>query len=239
MHNSFAPPGGQGRGAPSTWQAASAVVAACLGGGGIGVGALLGIGELNGPAGGIPDASKDFDAWWAASRIRAVQEILLGVSALLAVVLVAGAVLMLFGRSAGRPAVLIGSAWGFFGGLITATYGGEYGLAARSAASPFYLIVGAALCTVALGSIVTSPLGRLTASPAPLLPRPGHPSAVPQFGLQPPVPQFGPEPPVPQSGPEPPVPQFGLRPPVPQSGLQPPVSQFGQHLPAPQSRPPR
>ncbi|NKY28274.1 hypothetical protein [Nocardia gamkensis] len=220
MNDSFAPPGGQGRGAPSTWHAASAVVAACLGAGGIGVGALLGIGELNGPAGGIPDASKDFDAWWAASRIRAVQEILLGVSALLAVVLVAGAILMLFGKSAGRPAVLTGSAWGFFGGLITATYGGEYGLAARSAASPFYLIVGAALCTVALGAIVTSPLGHPTAAPAPLLPRPGHPSAVPQFGLQPPMPQFGPEPP------------------MPQSGAQPPASQFGQHPPTPQSRPP-
>ncbi|WP_157172624.1 hypothetical protein [Nocardia exalbida] len=220
MNNSFAPPGGQGSGAPSTWHAASAVIAACLGAGGIGVGALLGIGELNGPASGIPDASRDFDAWWAASRIRAVQEILLGVSALLAVVLVAGAILLLFGKSAGRPAVLIGSAWGFFGGLITATYGGEYGLAARSAASPFYLIVGAALCTVALGAIVTSPLGRLTASPAPLLPRPGRSSAVPQFGLQPPVPQFG------------------LELPVPQPGAQPPASQFGQHPPAPQSRPP-
>ncbi|MFI9413540.1 hypothetical protein [Nocardia gamkensis] len=229
MNNSFAPPGGQGGGAPSTWHAASAVVAACLGAGGIGVGALLGIGELNGPVGGIPDASKDFDAWWAASRIRAVQEILLGVSALLAVVLVAGAILMLFGKSAGRPAVLIGSAWGFFGGLITATYGGEYGLAARSAASPFYLIVGAALCTVALGAIVTSPLGRLTTAPAPLLPRPGHPSAVPQFGLQPPMPRFGPEPPMPRSS---------LQPPVPQPGAQPPASQFGQHAPAPQSRPP-
>ncbi|MFG3616175.1 hypothetical protein [Nocardia sp. NPDC047654] len=238
MNNSFAPPGGQGSGAPSTWHVASAVIAACLGGGGIGVGALLGIGELNAPASGIPDASKDFDAWWAASRIRAVQEILLGVSALLAVVLVAGAILMLFGKSAGRPAVLIGSAWGFFGGLITATYGGEHGLAARSAASPFYLIVGAALCTVALGAIVTSLLGRRTASPAPLLPRPGHPSAVPQFGLQPPMPQFGPEPPVPQFGPEPPVPQSGLQPPVPQPGAQPPASQFGQHPPAPQSRPP-
>jgi hypothetical protein len=204
------------------------VIAACLGGGGIGVGALLGIGELNGPASGSPDASEDFDAWWAASRIRAVQEILLGVSALLAVVLVAGAILMLFGKSAGRPAVLIGSAWGFFGGLITATYGGEYGLAARSAASPFYLIVGAALCTVALAAIVTSPLGRRTASPAPLLPRPGHPSPV-QFGLQPPIPQ---------SGPEPPIPQSGLQPPAPQPGAPPPASQFGQRSPAPQSRPP-
>jgi hypothetical protein len=220
MNNAFALPGGQGSGAPATWHTASAVVAACLGAGGIGIGALLGIEELNGPAGGIPDASKDFDAWWAASRIRAVQEILLGVSALLAVVLVAGAILLLFGKSAGRPAVLIGSAWGFFGGLIAATYGGEYGLAAQSAASPFYLIVGAALCTVALGAIVTSPRGRRTASPAPLLPWPGHPPAVPQFGLQPPMPHSG------------------LPSPAPQPGAQPPASQFGQPPPAPQSRPP-
>ncbi|BDU03527.1 hypothetical protein [Nocardia sputorum] len=239
MNNSYGQPGVRaGNKAPSTWHAALAVIGACLGGGGICVGALFGIRELNSSTSGLPDATKDFDAWWAATRIRSVQEILLAVSALQALVLIAGAVLLLLGKSAGRPAVLIGSAWGFFGGLITATYGGEYGVAAQSAASPFYLILGAALCSVALVAIATSPPGRPTVSPAPL-PQPGHRSPVPQFGTQPPTPQFGAESPMPQSGAASPVPQSGAAFPVYPSGGQPPEPQFGQHPPAPQSRSPR
>ncbi|WP_063048351.1 hypothetical protein [Nocardia arthritidis] len=212
MNNSYARFGVQGNsGAPATWHAVSAIIAACLGGGGICIGALFGIRELNGSTSGIPDATKDFDAWWAASRIRAVQEILLAVSALLAVVMVAGAILLLLGKPAGRPVVLIGSSWGFFGGLIAATYGGEYGLAAQSAASPFYLIVGASVCTVAFGTIATSPQGHPTASPAPVPPQPGLHSSVPQSGPQPPSAQYG---------------------------LQLPPPRFGQQPPAPHSRPP-
>jgi len=239
MNNSYIQRGvPAGNKAPSTWHAALAVIGACLGGGGICVGALFGIRELNSSTSGLPDATKDFDAWWAATRIRSVQEILLTVSALQALVLIAGAVLLLLGKSAGRPAVLIGSAWGFFGGLITATYGGEYGVAAQSAASPFYLILGAALCSVAFGAIATGPPGRPAVSLAPLPPQPGHRSPVPQFGTQPPAPQFGAASPVPQSGAASPVPQSGAASAVSPSGGQPLEPQFGQHPPAPQSRPP-
>ncbi|WP_159848964.1 hypothetical protein [Nocardia sp. CY41] len=90
-----------------------------------------------------------------------MQEILLTVSALQALVLIAGAVLLLLGKSAGRPAVLIGSAWGFFGGLITATYGGEYGVAAQSAASPFYLILGGGVPMVFVKPLRSWVIGRV------------------------------------------------------------------------------
>ncbi|MBF6335130.1 hypothetical protein IU450_04435 [Nocardia abscessus] len=224
-----------------------AVIAACLGGGGICVGALFGIKQLNRSAGGIPDATKDLHAWWVASRIRDVQEILLAVSALLAVILVAGAILLLLGKSAGRPAVLIGSTWGFLGGLIAATYGGEHGLAAQSAASPFYLIIGAALCLVALVTIATSPPGRPTASPVRVPPLSGHEppaslsghqSPASLSGHEPPAWLSGHQPPASLSGHEPPASLSGHQSPAPQFGRQPLTPQFGQHPPAPQSRPP-
>jgi hypothetical protein len=204
MNNSYARPGVQGNsGAPSTWHGAVAIIAACLGGGGICVGALIGIKLLHRSSIRTPDAVKDFDAWWAATNIRHVQETLLGVSALLALVLLAGGILLLLGKTAGRPAVLIGSAWGFVGGLIAATYGGQYGLSAQSSASSLYLIVGAAFCSVAFVTIATSPPARPTVSPMPAPPQFGHQSPTPQFGHQASAPQPGPQSPPPQFGPNP------------------------------------
>lgn len=168
--------------APATWHGALAPLTAFIGGGATLLGAVSGINLLRGLNDLKLDAAKDIDTWLVTRHIRVVQENLLVVSALLAVVLIVGAILVLLGKPAGRESVLIGAGWGCFGGLIAATYGNQYGLSAESPGSPLFLTIGAALSLIALVMVVTSPPGRRAPAQPQSLPRP----AVPQFGHQPP-----------------------------------------------------
>ncbi|MFR9773896.1 hypothetical protein [Nocardia sp. SC052] len=211
--------------APATWHGAVAAIAACIGGGATLLGAVSGINLLRGLNDLKLDAAKDIDTWLVTRHIRVVQENLLVVSALLAVVLIVGGILLLLGKPAGRESVLIGAGWGFFGGLLAATYGNQYGLSAETPGSPLFLIVGAALSLIALVTVGTSPLGRRATAPAPpqSLPRP----SVPQFGHQAPAPPPGYQ--SSQPGYQPPAPQLGHQAPAPQPGHFPPASQPGPH----------
>ncbi|MFC9434431.1 hypothetical protein [Nocardia sp. NPDC057030] len=98
-----------------------------------------------------------YDAWKTASDFHAVLEVLLIVSALMAVVLAVGSLLSMIGKPIGRPLEIIGGAWVFLGGLVGVTYGGDHGLAV-GASFPAYLIIGgAALGLVALVFALTRP----------------------------------------------------------------------------------
>ncbi|MEV6557090.1 hypothetical protein AB0M22_15320 [Nocardia sp. NPDC051756] len=85
-----------------------------------------------------------YDAWKTASDFHAVLEVLLIVSALMAVVLAVGSLLSMIGKPVGRPLEIIGGAWVFLGGLFSVTYGGDRGLA-DGASFPGYLIIGGAV----------------------------------------------------------------------------------------------
>ncbi|KAA8890676.1 hypothetical protein F3087_05330 [Nocardia colli] len=107
---------------------------------------------------GKPKVTDDtYDAWKIASEFHAVLEVLLIVSALMAVALAVGSLLSIIGKPVGRQLEIIGGAWVFLGGLFSVTYGGDHGLAV-GASFPAYLIIGgAALGLISLVVALTRP----------------------------------------------------------------------------------
>lgn len=108
-----------------------------------------------------PEITDDkYDAWKTASDFHAVLEVLLIVSALMAVVLAAGSFLTMIGKSVGRQLEIIGGAWVFLGGLLSVTFGGDRGLANGASFPSYLIIVGAALGLISLVLTLTTPPAR-------------------------------------------------------------------------------
>ncbi|WP_338770554.1 hypothetical protein V7968_08075 [Nocardia vulneris] len=149
---------------------------ACVGGVGVCGGSLLGVhllrtvDRIKEPKVGDREFLKTYDAWKLTADVHFGLEILLVVSAFMAGILALGGLLYLGGKPLGRPMLLIGGAWTFVGGLVSAVYGNERGLAIDAETSFMALVCGA---TVALTATV------LALAAPPTAPVPTHPAPQP------------------------------------------------------------
>ncbi|MGX1762855.1 hypothetical protein ACWIG5_39195, partial [Streptomyces lydicus] len=89
--------------------------------------------------------------------------------------------LYLSGKPLGRPMLLIGGAWTFAGGLISAVYGGERGLAVDAEFSFLVLVCGAVVAlTATVLALATPPMTSVQPLPQPFFAPHPHPN--PQGG---------------------------------------------------------
>ncbi|WP_194832569.1 hypothetical protein [Nocardia sp. XZ_19_369] len=121
-----------------------------------------------------------YEAWKLASQFHSVLQVLLIVSVLMAGLLALGNLLSMLGKPAGRQMEIIGAAWLVVGGLISVTYGGDYGLS-DSFILAAMIIIGAALALISLVlTVTTAPIGSATPQApahyvAPMPYQPPHP----------------------------------------------------------------
>ncbi|AFT98098.1 hypothetical protein [Nocardia brasiliensis] len=164
-------------------------LAACVGGVGIGGGSLLGVHVLRTvdgikkPKSGDRTFLETYDAWKLTADVHFGLEILLVVSAFMAGILALGGLLYLAGKPLGRPMLLIGGAWTFAGGLVSAVYGGERGLAVDAEFSFMVLVCGTVVALTATVLALTTPPTAPVPAPQPF-PAP-HPHPNPQGGHPP------------------------------------------------------
>ncbi|ASF10685.2 hypothetical protein NBRGN_027_03260 [Nocardia brasiliensis NBRC 14402] len=149
-------------------------LAACVGGLTACGGALLGahvlrtVDRIKKPTSGDPAFLETYDAWKLTEDVHSGLAVLLVVSAFMAGVLALGGLLYLSGKPLGRPMLLIGGAWTFVGGLISAVYGGERGLAVDAEFSFLVLVCGAVVAlTATVLALATPPAAPLPVPPMP------------------------------------------------------------------------
>ncbi|MFF3221284.1 hypothetical protein ACFYV7_00690 [Nocardia suismassiliense] len=185
----MADPYGRPGNSTSTHQGLTGVItilSAWLGAAAVGMGSLVGVQHFRAVDRITePKITDDkYEAWKLASQFHSVLQVLLIVSVLMAGLLALGNLLSMLGKPAGRQMEIIGAAWLVVGGLLSVTYGGDYGLADSFILADM-IIIGAALALISLVlTVTTAPIGSATPQapahyvqrpPAPMPYQPPHP----------------------------------------------------------------